>query len=151
MSIYREMCFNLQRLSAPLKKHYVHAWSLRSLKKKQYCFCLLSASISPEILVRSSPIFWVCYPWPWLSSPLSALRYVCTSGFMNDVMIAYNAQEYERNKDSIWSSMNSALWRRAVKTVASHRESKKRDIKLLSITSPNVNRFSKFFHFRIQR
>ena len=27
-----------------------------------------------------------------------------------------------------------------------HRESKKQDTKLLPITSPNINRFSKFFH-----
>jgi len=32
-------------------------------------------------------------------------------------------------------------------TVKLHRESKKQDTKLLPITSPNVNRFSKFFRF----
>jgi len=36
----------------------------------------LSASISPELHVRSLPYFCACYRLPWLGHPLAALRYV---------------------------------------------------------------------------
>jgi len=34
------------------------------------CLCL-SAIISSELVVRSSPIFYACYLWPWLGPPLA--------------------------------------------------------------------------------
>jgi len=51
--------------------------------KVLWCLCLsvclsvcLSMSISPELHIRSSPIFYACYLCPWLGPPLLALRYV---------------------------------------------------------------------------
>ena len=49
------------------------------------CVCL-SASVSPELHVRPSPIF-ARYPWPWLGG--AALCYVLPV-FMDDVMFAHN-------------------------------------------------------------
>jgi len=47
------------------------------------CVCLsvrrsvcLSARVTQKQCSRTSPIFCACWPWPWLSLPLTALQYV---------------------------------------------------------------------------
>jgi len=57
-------------------------------------YVCLSAIISSELHIRSSPNFCVCYLWPWPGPPLSFLLWqrsdmLCTSGFMDDVMFAH--------------------------------------------------------------
>ena len=52
------------------------------------CVCL-SASISTELHVRSSPIFCACYLWPWRGSLWRRNDTLCTSGFMDDVILAH--------------------------------------------------------------
>jgi len=60
-------------------------------KRVCMCFCVcLSATISSERHVRSSPIFCECYLWPWVGPLLTAYSdTLCTSGFMDDVMFAH--------------------------------------------------------------
>ena len=50
-------------------------------------FVCMSAGISPELHVRSSPYYCACY-----SGPLPSLgpTLLCVSGFMGDVMFAHN-------------------------------------------------------------
>ena len=52
------------------------------------CVCL-SASISTELHVRSSPIFCACYLWPWRGCLWRRNDTLCTSGFMDDVILAH--------------------------------------------------------------
>ena len=47
----------------------------------------LSASISPELRARYSPTF---YAYPWLGSPLAALRYVIYFRFYGRRHMAHN-------------------------------------------------------------
>ena len=44
-------------------------------------FVCLSASISPKLHVRSSPIFCACYRRQWLGHPVAAFGYVVYFGF----------------------------------------------------------------------
>jgi len=85
------------------------AWSHRLLlygpcNNVVVCFCMakycndhvclsvcLSASISPELHVRSSPNFFNVYnQYSWLDPPLACCDTLCTSGFMDDVIFAHN-------------------------------------------------------------
>ena len=50
------------------------------------CVCL-SAIISSELHVQSSPIFCACYFLAWLGSLLAASDKLCTSGFIDDVIV----------------------------------------------------------------
>jgi len=53
------------------------------------CVCLpvrLSAIISSQLHVRSSPNVCACYLWPWLGLLWRSSDTLCTSGFMDDVI-----------------------------------------------------------------
>jgi len=57
------------------------------------CVCLsvcLSARISLKPNGRISPNFYACWMWPWLGPCQVALRYVCTSGFVDGVMFSHS-------------------------------------------------------------
>ena len=50
-----------------------------------------------------------------------------------------------RNKRLAWENVSEMTHFVSLNSIL-HRESKKQDTKLLPITSPNINRFSKFYH-----
>jgi len=50
----------------------------------------LFARITRKPHGRTSSVFYACNPTPWLGPPLTALRYVITSGCVDDVMLLHN-------------------------------------------------------------
>ena len=67
--------FGLIRPTPPPIKERSIAMSVSVCLSVQVCLCLcvcLSAIISSELHVRSSPCFYACYLWPLLSPPVAA-------------------------------------------------------------------------------
>jgi len=43
--------------------------------------------------LQTSRNFLYCYPWPWIDPVLTSMRGLCTSGFMDDVMLWHDRAE----------------------------------------------------------
>jgi len=86
---------------ADVRRHYSATIRERSIVMPVsvcLCVCLcvcdcLPVSVSLKIRVRSLPILCARYLWPWLGSPLVALRYVMYFRFMDDVILAYKPRQ----------------------------------------------------------
>jgi len=67
------------------------------------CLCTcLSASISPELQVRSLPNFYASHPWPWLTPFGCVAIHSVLLVFVMTIMFAHNCQN-GRNKKVVYS------------------------------------------------
>ena len=87
-------------------------------------------------------IHWQAHPWDYVC-PLSIYK------FKKTTTETLQLQNSMFNQISTWSDPNEInTGARGIQETVLHRESKKQDTKHLPITSPNVNRFSKFFQWQ---
>jgi len=67
------------------------------VRAAEYCDDRVCLSVREHISGTTCPIFFnfcACYLRLWLGPPLAALRYVCISGLMDDVMFVHTGQEW---------------------------------------------------------
>ena len=132
---------------------------VRTFSKSSKCFKISSADDVPDpaanLIVQRDQVH------PWLYSPLWCMLNVTVSALVNRCrnlsLTSWSALRTSSISSTGYSLLHGWAWSSANVSSRSlertdrqlHCESKKQGTTILSITSPNVDRFSNFFHWQI--